>query len=253
MRNGANQCGVQQVGCALRRLAGLEEMTDVFSRRRQAMDNLEVLTVEQVADLVQTESVDGHEGDQGRRVRGITARAEPGWMACPRSRRRRMVGRAQQSTQDRARSTALALTPAARRDRPAEHVVGGGKDRALSTDADSQPPPRPDTPRGIEPRLRRDAHDGWVWRFRGPLEGPLSGRRLVEEVDSIADALDFQAYLRLAKRRGVLSELTRGQVSLSEFFETSIGPRRRVATLRSTRARATGPCGTCISSHASGT
>jgi hypothetical protein len=80
------------------------------------------------------------------------------------------------------------------------------------------PPSRPDTPRGIEPRLRQGP-DGPVWRFRVRWRDPRSGRRLVEELDTIDDALDFQAHLRLARRRGVLSELDRGTTRLDAFVE----------------------------------
>jgi excisionase family DNA binding protein len=86
--------------------------------------------------------------------------------------------------------------------------------RGMSDDS----PPRPDTPRGIEPRLRQGP-DGPVWRFRVRWRDPRSGRRLVEELDTVADALDFRAHLRLARRRGVLSELDRGSGRLDAFVE----------------------------------
>ncbi|WP_170179083.1 tyrosine-type recombinase/integrase [Solirubrobacter pauli] len=54
---------------------------------------------------------------------------------------------------------------------------------------------------------------------------PGTGRRPVEEFDSVDDALDFLAHLRLAKRRGVLADLTRGDTSLAEFFETEYWPK----------------------------
>jgi integrase len=54
---------------------------------------------------------------------------------------------------------------------------------------------------------------------------PGSKRRAVEEFDTIEEALDFRAYLRLAKRRGVLEDLTRGEVTLTDFFEAEYWPK----------------------------
>ena len=45
------------------------------------------------------------------------------------------------------------------------------------------------------------------------------------EFDSVEEALDFLAYLRLARRRGVLADLTRGETSLTDFFETEYWPK----------------------------
>src|SRR4051794_20319411 len=89
----------------------------------------------------------------------------------------------------------------------------------------NDPPNRPDTPRGIEPRLRRGARGEWVWRYPVRWKGPFSERRPVAEFDSIDVALGFQAYLRLAKRRGAPSELTRGETPLSVFFEMEYWPK----------------------------
>lgn len=47
----------------------------------------------------------------------------------------------------------------------------------------------------------------------------------MEELDTIEDALDFRAHLRLAKRRGVLDDLTRGEITLTEFFENEYWPK----------------------------
>jgi hypothetical protein len=41
----------------------------------------------------------------------------------------------------------------------------------------------------------------------------------------VEEALDFLAYLRLAKRRSVLADLTRGESSLTAFFETEYWPK----------------------------
>ena len=92
-------------------------------------------------------------------------------------------------------------------------------------DRSGNTPRRPDTPRGVEPRLRRAADGGWIWRFRVRWTDPASKRRPVEEFDTIHEALDFLAYLRLAKRRGVLEDLGRGAISLTEFFETQYWPK----------------------------
>ena len=59
----------------------------------------------------------------------------------------------------------------------------------------------------------------------GPWKDPSSGRRLVEELELGRRRVGLPAYLRLAKRRGVLAELNRGQVSLSEFFESEYWPK----------------------------
>jgi integrase len=77
-------------------------------------------------------------------------------------------------------------------------------------------PPRPKTPRGIEARLRRGP-EGWVWRYRVRWQDSLSGRRSVEELDTLDDALDFQAELRLARRRGALGDLDRGNERVADF------------------------------------
>jgi hypothetical protein len=47
----------------------------------------------------------------------------------------------------------------------------------------------------------------------------------VAEFDTVEEAFDFLAYLRLAKRRGVLADLTRGESSLTDFFETEYWPK----------------------------
>src|SRR3954468_12372387 len=70
-------------------------------------------------------------------------------------------------------------------------------------------PPKPKTRRGIEPRLRRTSDDGFAWRFRVRWTDG-NGRRLVEELETVDDALEFQAQLRLARRRGTLEDLDRG-------------------------------------------
>ena len=53
---------------------------------------------------------------------------------------------------------------------------------------------------------------------------PVSGERRSQEFDTADDAVDYQAYLRLARRRGALDELSRGRVVLSEFVEDDWWP-----------------------------
>jgi hypothetical protein len=53
---------------------------------------------------------------------------------------------------------------------------------------------------------------------------PVSGERRSQELDTVDDALDYQAYLRLARRRGALDELSRGRAALTEFVEDDWWP-----------------------------
>lgn len=80
-------------------------------------------------------------------------------------------------------------------------------------------PPKPDPVRGIEWRLRRAADGTWTWKPRVRWKDPRTGRRLVEELDTLQDALDFQAHLRLARRRGVLEDLDRGRITLDDYAQ----------------------------------
>jgi site-specific recombinase XerC len=85
----------------------------------------------------------------------------------------------------------------------------------------SQRPPKPKVPRGVEARW----HAGRAaWTFRVRWTDPVSGERRSQEFDTADDALDYQAYLRLARRRGALDELSRGRVVLSEFVEDDWWP-----------------------------
>jgi integrase len=86
-------------------------------------------------------------------------------------------------------------------------------------------PSRPrDVPRGVEPRLRRGLDGAWTWHYRVRWKDPATGRRLSEELDTIEEALDFQAHLRLVRRRGTLEDLSRGEQTLTDFFEQSYWP-----------------------------
>jgi hypothetical protein len=77
----------------------------------------------------------------------------------------------------------------------------------------------PDPIPGVEIRAlrRRDGSTYYVFRVRW--KDPVTGSRLVETLDTREDALDFQAHLRLAKRRGVLSELDLGRELLVDFAD----------------------------------
>jgi hypothetical protein len=92
------------------------------------------------------------------------------------------------------------------------------------TKRDAQPPRPRDVPRGVEPRLRRGLEGAWTWRYRVRWKDPATGRRLSEELETIEEALDFQAHLRLARRRGTLEDLSRGEQTLTAFFEQSYWP-----------------------------
>lgn len=75
----------------------------------------------------------------------------------------------------------------------------------------------PDPIPGVEVRERR-RRDGSVYHvFRVRWKDPATGRRLVETLYSREDALDFQAQLRLARRRGSLNELDLGRELLVDF------------------------------------
>ena len=82
-------------------------------------------------------------------------------------------------------------------------------------------PPKPKVPRGVEARWHV-GRNTWTFRVRSP--DPVSGERRSQEFDMVDDALDYQAYLRLARRRGALDELSRGRVVLSEFVEDDWWP-----------------------------
>lgn len=79
-------------------------------------------------------------------------------------------------------------------------------------------PPRPDTPRGVEARARRDPNTReWTWRYRVRWKDPVTGARCVEEFDTVDEALDYKAQLRLLRRRGQLADLDRGRETLAAF------------------------------------
>jgi integrase len=78
---------------------------------------------------------------------------------------------------------------------------------------------------GIENR-ERHRRDGWIyWVFRVRWTDPTSGARRSEEFDDQQDAVDFRAALRLARRRGVVSEFDRGRVTLAAFVEQEWWPK----------------------------
>jgi integrase len=73
----------------------------------------------------------------------------------------------------------------------------------------------PKTPAGVEPRW----YVGKGWQFGVRWTDPITQRRLREELDSVEEALDFKAHLRLLKRRGQLHDLDRGRVLLVDFAQ----------------------------------
>lgn len=87
-------------------------------------------------------------------------------------------------------------------------------------------PPRPAAPKGVEPVLRRsDGHrQHWRWRFAVRWTDPTTKKRKVEEFDTVGEAEDFRAHLRLARRRDALGDLTRGERTLTDFVEREWWP-----------------------------
>lgn len=77
----------------------------------------------------------------------------------------------------------------------------------------SDVPRQPEKVPGTE--LRQLADGAWQYRIRW--KDPVTGRRLVETCDTVQDARDFKAHLRLLRRRGDLSELDRGREILDDF------------------------------------
>lgn len=90
---------------------------------------------------------------------------------------------------------------------------------------------------GIENRRRRRRDGSVYWTFRVRWTDPATKTRVGEEFDRQADAIDFQATLRLAKRGGALADLTAGRESLAEFaahwWETYAATALQRATLTS--------------------
>lgn len=89
-----------------------------------------------------------------------------------------------------------------------------------------KPKPEP----GVEIRPLRD-QAGVYYVFRVRWKDKATGRRLVETFDSMDDALDFRAQLRLSRRRGTLDELERGRVTLNEFIAFQWWPNAAIPTL----------------------
>jgi integrase len=86
-------------------------------------------------------------------------------------------------------------------------------------------PAKPTVPRGTEPRMRRGANGEWVWRYRVRWKDPGTGKRLAEEFDTVDEALDLRAHLRLASRSGALEQLARGRVLLRDFVRDEWWPK----------------------------
>lgn len=86
-------------------------------------------------------------------------------------------------------------------------------------------PPRPDTPRGVEPIPRRGDDGAWIYRFRTRWTDPLTGKRPPAEFDTVGEVLDFRAYVRASRARGELSKISRQAVTLDQFAELVFWPR----------------------------
>lgn len=70
---------------------------------------------------------------------------------------------------------------------------------------------------GIENRERKRRDGTIYWTFRVRWIDPTTGERRGEEFDDQAEAIDFKATLRLAKRSGRLPDLSAGRMTLKEF------------------------------------
>lgn len=170
-----------------------------------------VLTLEEAADRMQADRAardpcraPGREPTQPtRRVAHLRIRS-PGVDGSPRND-------AQAERASAFCGTSRAVPPAA-----TWPAICAGIDRTTDP-VRSARPPEPKTPRGVEPRLRRAPDGGWIWRYRVRWKDPATGRRTVEELDTIKQALDFLAHLRLARRRVGLGDLDRGAETLSDF------------------------------------
>jgi integrase len=112
-----------------------------------------------------------------------------------------------------------------------------------------QLPPRPTTPRGVEPVLRRGLACEWVYRFRTRWKDPVSGRRLVAEFDGVDDVVTFRAHLRVSRARGDVASIARGDITLDRFVELDYWRRfarhnlapNTIASYRSVYRRHIGP------------
>jgi integrase len=72
---------------------------------------------------------------------------------------------------------------------------------------------------GVENRQRRRRDGTPYWTFRVRWIDPVTGERVSEEFDRQADAIDFRATLRLARRGGTLRELSAGREVLADYAE----------------------------------
>jgi integrase len=95
-------------------------------------------------------------------------------------------------------------------------------------------PPRPDTPVGVEAvwRPRR-----WIWRFRTRWTDPVTGRRPPAEFDTIAEVEAFRGRLQLARVRGEVAELARGDETVDGFATGEWWPRYARRALERTTLR----------------
>jgi integrase len=77
----------------------------------------------------------------------------------------------------------------------------------------------PRTVPGVENRLRHNRDGTTYWQFRVRWTDPVSGKRLVEIFAEQRDAIDFRAHLRLARRGGVLHDLSAGRETMADYAE----------------------------------
>lgn len=108
------------------------------------------------------------------------------------------------------------------------------------------PPPRPQTPRGVEAVLRRGADGTWVYRFRTRWKDPISRRRVVAELDTVSEVLDFRARLRVARARGEIAQIARGDRTITDYAEGTWWPRH---VMRHLEANTRGPYGSVWRRH----
>jgi integrase len=85
--------------------------------------------------------------------------------------------------------------------------------------SDYRPMQEPRKVPGVENRRRRHRNGKVYWTFRVRWIDPATGDRVSEEFDRQGDAKDFRAALRLARRGGVLADLSAGRETVAEYAE----------------------------------
>jgi integrase len=82
-------------------------------------------------------------------------------------------------------------------------------------------PRTPDVPRGVEARWHAGRK---AWSFRVRWIDPVRGVRRSQEFDTVPEAVDHKANLRLGKRRSALDDQGRGGVVVSAFVDDDWWP-----------------------------